>query len=172
MSAKQTPIRILFVCLGNICRSPLAEALFIKLIEGYALNEFFVVDSAGTAAYHIGELPDHRARAVAKERGRILTHRARQVRREDFAQFDYIVAMDHSNYHALVTLRNTLLPSMISQSSAEILLYRAFDTIAPNTDVPDPYYDTIQAFRDVADIVERAGKSFLDYVQQAKDIIK
>lgn len=166
---KTIPIRILFVCLGNICRSPLAEALFTKLIEGHALNEFFLVDSAGTAAYHIGELPDYRARAVAKERGSILTHRARQVRREDFWEFDYIVAMDRSNYNALIALRNAL-PHSASQKSAEVVLYRAFDALAPNTDVPDPYYDTIQEFREVADIVERAGKSFLDYVRQANNM--
>ncbi len=169
-------IHVLFVCLGNICRSPLAEAFFTRLIENQHLGESFFVDSAGTGNYHIGELPDPRARAVAKERGIILTHRARQVCREDFTRFDYIVAMDANNYQALVALRESLdrqysgYQQANMTKNAEILLYRAFDSEAPNANVPDPYYDTIHEFRMVADIVERTGRSLLVHLRAQNDI--
>ncbi|MFN3316607.1 MAG: low molecular weight protein-tyrosine-phosphatase, partial [Raineya sp.] len=100
-------MKILFVCLGNICRSPLAEGIFRKLVEEAGLREQIEVDSAGTSAYHIGELPDYRTRQVAEKNGIMLTHKARQFKKSDFDEFDYILAADKNNLAHLKALQNS-----------------------------------------------------------------
>ncbi len=161
-------IRILFVCLGNICRSPLAEATLRILIEKHTLNEYFFVDSAGTSKYHTGELPDRRACAVAQEHGHILTHHARQLTEQDFESFDYIVAMDANNLRTIQTMYEYYARKHFHAERAcpEILLYRAYDDADLLADVPDPYYGDIQDFRTVYAIVERTGEQFLGVLRE------
>lgn len=146
---------ILFVCLGNICRSPAAELVAASLIERNHLTaadgSAFVIDSAGTAAYHIGERPDRRTVAEAERRGMVVTHRARQVRAADFREFDLILAMDGSN---LANLRR-IEPR---DASAIVALFAPFEHGASSTAVvPDPYYDGPEAFVACFDQCERAA---------------
>ena len=152
-------IKVLFVCLGNICRSPAAEGAFKNLIESKGLDDLFIIDSAGTADYHIGELPHETTRKVAKSRGINLTHKARQVNYEDFYKFDFLLAMDSSNQKALFSLARTV------DDRNKIYKFRQFDpTVKGEPDVPDPYYGTLSGFEHVQDIVENSSKGFLDYL--------
>ena len=155
-------LNVLFVCLGNICRSPLSEGVFRELVKQRGLNEQIACDSAGTHNYHIGALPDPRSRRVAADYGIALTHRGRKLSSEDFGQFEYIVAMDESNLENIQTLfrRSTglILPD------DRLFLYRAFDPQTNNNEVPDPYYEDITAFEEVYQIVERCGQHFLEYL--------
>lgn len=147
--------RILFVCLGNICRSPLAEAVFRHLVEREGLGSRFVVDSAGTGGWHVGEPPDARSAHTAQRRGIEVRGSARKVGEDDFDSFDLIVAMDTSN------LRD--LEAMIARTGGSVTprLLREFDDEDDGgadgaTDVPDPYYGGPQGFEDVFDIVFRS----------------
>ena len=155
-------INVLFVCLGNICRSPLAEGVFRELVKTRKLDTQISCDSAGTHSYHIGALPDPRSRRVAADYGIQLTHRGRKLSSEDFANFGYIVAMDESNLENIQTLfrRSTGL----QMSDDRLFLYRDFDPQADTSDVPDPYYEDITAFEEVYQIVERCGQNFLQYL--------
>jgi protein-tyrosine phosphatase len=137
-------ISVLFVCLGNICRSPLAEALFINHLIEQGLNDKFKVDSAGTASFHLGELPDKRTRNMALKVSNItLTHKARQFKATDFLSFDYIVAMDKSNFQNIMKLR-------LENAKAQVVLMRHFDSMIQNEDaIPDPYYGTESDFEEV-----------------------
>ncbi|PKQ70160.1 low molecular weight protein-tyrosine-phosphatase [Raineya orbicola] len=149
--------KVLFVCLGNICRSPLAEGIFKKLIEEAGLQNQISVDSAGTSSYHIGELPDYRTCQVAEKNGIILTHRARQVRKEDFLEFDYILAADKSNLQHLQNLQKQVL-----NGKAKVCLIRDWE--GKNLEVPDPYYGTMRDFEDGYALLEKSLKSFLDHL--------
>jgi protein-tyrosine phosphatase len=148
-------IRICFVCLGNICRSPTAEGVMRHLVDEAGRGADVEVDSAGTAAYHAGEPPDARAREAARRRGLRLGGRARQFRREDFARFDYVIAMDRENRANL----ERLAPDAAAR--AKIHLLRAFEPGAElgERDVPDPYYD--DRFDEVLDICEAACRGLL-----------
>lgn len=137
---------ILFVCLGNICRSPLAEAIFRAKAHQAGLD--LEVDSAGTGNWHAGELADPRAIAVAKERGYPMPMRSRQVLSEDFQTFDLILAMDRSNRDNLVTWPGS--------EPQKVELLRRFDPAAHSLDVPDPYYGDLSDFRLVADLITSA----------------
>jgi len=156
-------IQVLFVCLGNICRSPIAEGVFNELIEQKGLQNSIQCDSAGTAAYHIGSLPDKRMRTVALKNGITLTHASRQLSFNDFARYTYIMAMDESN---LDTIRKeSFRANGVYSTSKQLYLYRMFDPERGNSlIVPDPYYEEISAFNDVYDIVKRSGTAFLDYL--------
>lgn len=149
------PVRVLFVCMGNICRSPTAEGVFRKLVSDQALADRIETDSAGTHAYHVGEPPDRRAQATAQGRGIDLSDlRARRVRREDFVAFDYVLAMDRDNHTILADL---------CPPDAEHKL-RLFLEFAPHLDyreVPDPYYGGPRGFEDVFDMVEEASRGLL-----------
>src|SRR5687768_11607114 len=127
-------MRICFVCLGNICRSPTAEGVFRKLVEDARLDTRVTIDSAGTRAWHVGELPDPRSRRAASQRGYALTHRARKFTAADFDRFDLVLALDRDNRDTLQRLARgrTHVPP--------IRLLRSFDPSAPaDAEVPDPY---------------------------------
>lgn len=153
------PTRVLFVCLGNICRSPTAEAVFSRLVRDAGLDGCFEVDSAGTGGWHVGELAHPETRRAAARRGIEITHRARQVRREDFDRFDWIVAMDRQNARDLARLARS------DEQRAKIRLFREFDAGAgrDERDVPDPYHDG--CFEEVLDICERASRGLLEQLR-------
>lgn len=155
-------IGVLFVCLGNICRSPLAEGVFRHVVREAGLEHRFEIDSAGTSAYHIGDPPDRRTAAVATRRGITLDSRARQFRPEDFGRFDYVFAMDRDNLAALERAART------AGSGGEVRLLREFDPEAgDDLEVPDPYYGGPQGFEEVHDIVDRACRNLFDHLRSA-----
>lgn len=155
-------IAVCFVCLGNICRSPTAEGVFIHLVEQAGLRERFVIDSAGTGAYHVGERADPRSRAEARRRGVELPSIARQVVAGDFARFDLLLAMDHRNRADLLALARG------EPARRKVRLFREFDPSAPpQAEVPDPYYGGEQGFAEVFDICERAAKGLLAQLRRA-----
>lgn len=153
-------IKVLFVCMGNICRSPTAEGVFAKLLKEQNLEEYFVVDSAGTHAYHTGEPPDLRAQNAAQDRDVELTHlRARKVEMGDFENFDYLLAMDDDNYAVLMDA----CPEEYKDKVSYFLDY------APQLDtreVPDPYYGGKYGFERVLDMAEMASVGFLSMLRQ------
>lgn len=146
---------VVFVCLGNICRSPLAEGIFASMAEASGLGERFRVDSAGTAGYHVGEKADHRSVAVAAAHGVRLTGRARQVSRRDVTEPGVVVAMDRSNRRSLERLKGR-------RGDAEVVLMRDYDPQADSPDVPDPYYGGPEGFEEVYRILERSCRRLLD----------
>ncbi len=153
-------MRICFVCLGNICRSPTAEGVMHKLVADAGLTSKLVLDSAGTGAWHVGELPDPRSRSAAKKRGYDLTHRARTFTAQDFGRFDLVLAMDRNNVENLKQLargRSHVPP---------IQLLRAFEQGAESgAEVPDPYSGGADGFEEVLDICERACRGLLEHVR-------
>ena len=153
------PTRILFVCLGNICRSPLAEGVFKSLLRARSLTEHYRVDSAGTGAWHVGEGPDRRATEVARRHGVTLEGRARQVAAPDFVDFDYLVAMDRQNLSELSTLTRR------RGSRARLHLLREFDPDPGDRQVPDPYYGGTDGFETVYAILARSCTALLDHVE-------
>ena len=153
---------MLFVCLGNICRSPLAEALFLKNVRNAGLEEFFQADSCGTSNYHIGDSPDSRSYANAKSNGVTIEHKGRQLTYDDLLNFDYILAMDRSNLKDIQSLAQG------HQDEGEIILMRDFDpSVAHPTDVPDPYYGGINGFQEAFDILNRSTKNLLLSLEQS-----
>ena len=147
---------VLFVCLGNICRSPTAEgvlrAIAAKEYPSLALD----VDSAGTADYHVGEPPDHRTVAAARRRGYDLTGlRARLVQPEDFSRFDFVLAMDHANLAALERMRP-------KNATARLALFLEFSSGLATREVPDPYYGGDEDFELVLDLCESGARGLLD----------
>ena len=155
-------IRVLFVCLGNICRSPLAEGVFLHLAREAGVADRFVVDSAGTGHWHVGELPDSRALAVARKYGVELPSRARQVTPADFDRFDYIVAMDRENMWDLERMAK----ERGKATRAKIRLLREDDPDRAagddRHDVPDPYYGGPGGFDTVYTMVHRSAKALLE----------
>jgi protein-tyrosine phosphatase len=149
--------RILLVCLGNICRSPMAEGILAHLVKERGLIQSIELDSAGTGAYHIGSNPDQRAQEVCLTNGITLAHKARQVQRADFDQFDYILAMDKDNYNTLKKIA----------AHDQLYLMRSFDPSALNDlNVPDPYYGGIEGFNEVYEMLYRAGNGLLDHIEK------
>ena len=152
--------RILFVCLGNICRSPAAEAMMQMLVERNGLTDRVFLDSAGTYGGHSGERSDARMRRAAAARGIDITHRARQVREEDFERFDMIIAMDDNNYEALFRLA----PDREAQQ--KICRFREFLRHNPNWSyIPDPYYEGHEGFELVLDLLEDGCSTLLENLQ-------
>ncbi len=159
------PVRICFVCLGNICRSPTAEAAMRALLEREQLTTRIEVDSAGTGAWHVGEPPDRRSRAAGKRRGLQIDGRARKVVVEDFDRFDFLIAMDRSNRADL----ERLAPN--AETAAKIELLRSFDPDAPaDAEVPDPYYGEGDGFERVLDICEAACLGLLAHIRDHHDL--
>lgn len=150
-------ISILFVCLGNICRSPAAEGVMQAVVDEEGAAARFTIDSAGTGNYHIGNLPDRRMRIHARRRGYELTHRCRQVRAYDFDDFDIIVAMDASNERNL----RRIAPS--PEAEAKIVQMAEFVDIASRYDhIPDPYYEGAEGFELVLDLLQSACRNLYD----------
>lgn len=152
--------KILFVCLGNICRSPMAEGVMRRLVEDAGLEKEFVIDSAGTSGYHIGELPDSRMRAHASRRGYNLTHRSRRVRTEDFYDFDLIIGMDDQNIASL----QERAPS--TEATQKIHRMTEYNTRIPADHIPDPYYGGDSGFEHVIDLLEDACSGLLEALTQ------
>lgn len=151
--------KILFVCLGNICRSPAAEGVMKAIVEEEGAEDKFEIDSAGTGGWHVGELPDKRMRVHAYKRGYNLTHRCRQFRPSDFDDFDLIIAMDENN---LRNLRN-MAPSL----EAEKKIVKMADFVDPSfhyDHIPDPYYEGAEGFELVLDLLESGCRNlFLSF---------
>lgn len=155
-SRSRSPLRVCFVCLGNICRSPTAEGVLRSLLERSGLSDRVLVESAGTASYHVGALPDRRSRAAAAQRGLQLESRARQFTIEDWQRLDYVLAMDQANFDALVAST----PS--ADARAKLHLFRSFDPAAPpGAEVPDPYYGGPEGFEHVLDLCEAAAEGLI-----------
>ena len=148
-------ISILFVCMGNICRSPTAEGVFRHVVEKAELADNFLIDSAGTHAYHVGEPADRRARAAAERRGISLAGiAARRVEPNDFEKFDYVLAMDRLNHVTLVDQADP-------QYHEKIRLFLEFGS-STEDEVPDPYYGGSAGFERVLDLVEEASRGLLE----------
>lgn len=148
-------VKVLFVCMGNICRSPTAQGVFEQLVTREGLQDRIHIDSAGTHAYHIGEPPDARAQAAAKRRGIDLSpQRARRVDTADFLEFDYVLAMDRSNYEDLHAICHP-------EYTERLKLFLAYAPEAGEQDVPDPYYGGAQGFERVLDLIEMAAQGLL-----------
>jgi len=151
-------VRILFVCLGNICRSPLAEAIFKHKIAESGLSGKFIVDSSGTGDYHIGEDPDARTIEVAIRNGVSISHKARQFSTRDFDSFDYIIAMDESNLRNIRNLKNNI-------EKGRLMLMRDFDE-SKDKNVPDPYFGGKDGFDEVFDILDASLANFLEFLKK------
>ena len=157
-------VKVLFVCLGNICRSPLAEGILRHKIQQRELSDLFHVDSCGTAAYHVGEHPDSRSVANARENGIIYDHYARQLSISDFHDFDYILPMDNSNERNIRSLEP-------DSARAQVIKMRHFDAHNQDANVPDPYYGGERGFQEVFDILERSMESFLTYMIEKHQLV-
>jgi protein-tyrosine phosphatase len=156
-----TPLRIAFVCLGNICRSPMAESVMTQRLAQAGLAPDVEVDSAGTGGWHLGDVPDRRAVAALRRRGYRTGHRARQIQRADFTEFDLIVAMDEDNGRDL----HRLAPD--ADEAAKIRLLRSFDPSADgDLTVPDPYYGSDADFDHALDLIEAACDGLVDWVRE------
>ena len=152
-------MKILFVCLGNICRSPLAEAIFLHKIKEKGLENDFEASSCGTADYHIGDPPDPRTIRNAAKNGIEIHHLCRQLTNSDLDNFDLIAAMDKSNYFSILNLTNA------SLNAHKIFLMRAFDPQGKG-DVPDPYSGTERDFQAVFEILDRSIDGLIEYLQK------
>jgi protein-tyrosine phosphatase len=152
---------VLFVCMGNICRSPAAEGIFKKFVEDAKLDNIISVDSAGTIGYHSGEMPDARMRQHAKVHGYNLNHKARQFNPEqDFEQFDYIITMDNENYANILRMDNKYLYFK--------KVFKMADFISDKnvSEVPDPYYGGAEGFEFVIDILEDGSNNLLTKIKK------
>jgi protein-tyrosine phosphatase len=155
-------LNLCFVCLGNICRSPTAEGIMLHLLSQENLSEKVRVDSAGTAAYHVGERPDERSLRTALARGVHLPSVARKWQRADFARFDYVLAMDAQNRQNLLALAQD------EAARRKVHLLRSFDprSAGAELDVPDPYYGEADGFERVFEICEAACRGLLVHLRR------
>ena len=155
--------KVLFVCMGNICRSPTAEAVFTRLIKDKGVEKQFLVDSAGTLSYHAGSKPDQRSRQAGAKRGLMMDHMlARQVTSDDYEKFDWLVVMDEDNRRNL----KRMFPNRTQECVVSMMQF------APETgyqEVPDPYYGEGDGFELVLDLLETACEGFYDFLSQQSD---
>lgn len=158
------PTKLLFVCLGNICRSPTGEGVMRHVVAEAGVADRFVIDSAGTGSWHIGHAPDPRSTAAAAARGITLAGQARQVSSNDFAEFDLLLAADRLNFRDLTEIA----PS--DEDEAKIHMLRSFDPMSTpdDLDVPDPYYGGADGFNEVIDLVTAACEGLLEDVLAGK----
>jgi protein-tyrosine phosphatase len=153
-------ISVLFVCMGNICRSPTAQGVFERLVENHGLSSRIQIDSAGTHAYHVGEPPDKRATQAAGKRGIELgRQRARRVSVADFGAFDYVLAMDRDNFEDLIAI-------CPPAHRSKLHLFLKFAAEADEDEVPDPYYGGPSGFERVLDLIEQAAQGLLAEIRQ------
>ena len=145
------PVKVLFVCLGNICRSPAAEGVLKDIVAQHHDEANWIIDSAGTGDYHIGDLPDHRMRVHAHQRGLELNHHCRQVKECDFQKFDIIIGMDESN---MVNLRR--LAPMPEDEKKVVAMSQFFSDTSRYDYVPDPYYEGAEGFELVLNLLQEA----------------
>ena len=150
--------KILFVCLGNICRSPAAEGIFNKKINERNLEKLFVVDSAGTGSWHVGNLPDKRMQTTALSRGIALTSRSRQIKEKDLHEFDHILVMDKDNLDAVKSLNKDHTDTL----NHKIKLILTYSKDYQLDEVPDPYYGGQDGFEKVLDLLDDAIDEFID----------
>lgn len=155
-------LRLCFVCLGNICRSPTAQGVMRSVLESAGLEKRVSVESAGTLGAHQGELPDRRSRAAARVRGIELSSRARQFNSVDWERVDYVLAMDQKNFEHLAASAPN------AAARAKLHLFREFDPAAPaGAEVPDPYYGGPEGFEHVLDLCQAAATGLLEYLRRA-----
>ena len=165
--SKTGKYNVLFICLGNICRSPAAQAVMQAMVDERGLTDRFYIDTAGIGGWHIGDLPDKRMRVHARPRGYELTHRARKVQSSDFEDFDLIVGMDASNVDDLCNLAMTL------EQQDKVVMMGDYIRQYPNYDhVPDPYYEGSEGFELVLDLLEDACDNLLDRIIEQNNIVK
>lgn len=149
-------MKVMFVCLGNICRSPLAHAVFDAKIKERGLEGRFETESSGTCSYHVGERSDGRMRKTASKRGVVIDHRARHFTASDFKEWDLILTMDSSNKRDVLSLSSS------PEEAARVKMFREWDPVKGSLDVPDPYYGGAEGFEEVFDIVERTCDNLID----------
>lgn len=148
-------VKVIFICMGNICRSPTAHGVFRKLVEDEGYSDSIYIESAGTHAYHVGEPPDQRAQQTARERGISLTDlRGQKVKESDYETFDYILAMDDDNY-------NILASQCPAEYQEKLRLFLDFAEDIQAREVPDPYYGGASGFDQVFDMVEAGSRGLL-----------
>ncbi len=151
-------VRVLFVCMGNICRSPIAQGVFENVARRAGLEDKIFVDSAGTGNWHVGSPPDERAMKSARLRGlEISAQRARQISRDDCENFDYILTMDEENYYMV---------SSLCRGSVVVRPFLDFAADSPEREVPDPYYGGPEGFERVMDLVEEASEGLLEDIRE------
>ena len=158
-------VKVMFVCMGNICRSPTAHGVFRKLVQDEGYSGDIYIESSGTHAYHVGEPPDSRAQQTAHERGIDLSDlRGQRVRSSDFTEFDYILPMDQDNYEILVS-------SSPKAHQDKIRMFLSFAPAVTANDVPDPYYGGAGGFDQVFDMVEAGSRGLLDDILQKHGLL-
>lgn len=155
-------IKVLFVCLGNICRSPLAEAIFSQKIRQNKLESHISCDSAGTANYHVGDFPDPRTIEVASNHSVPVSHRGQQFKKNHADEFQYLVAMDRSNYQNMVR--------EMGSEPENLFMMRDFDEKGKGLDVPDPYYGGMNGFEEMYQILDRSTDEFMHFLKEKHGI--
>ena len=164
---KPSKYSVLFICLGNICRSPAAQAVMQRMVDERGLTDRFFIDSAGIGGWHIGDLPDKRMRVHTRPRGYELTHRARKVNSADFEDFDLIVGMDAGNVDDLRSLAATI------EQERKVVMMGDYIRLYPNYDyVPDPYYEGSEGFELVLDLLEDSCDNLLNRIIEQNNISK
>jgi protein-tyrosine phosphatase len=158
-------INVLFVCLGNICRSPMAEAVFNQLLKDNNLQDKICCDSAGTSDYHIGEPPDSRTMDIVVAKGLSLDHKGRQFLAKDFDDFKYIIAMDKENRKNILKLE-----SAKASKQYRVFLMREFEDNPANLNVPDPYWSGQDGFTEVYNILHESSQNLLAYIRKEHQI--
>ena len=162
-------VRVLFVCLGNICRSPLGESSFREVVRQKGLSDFFKVDSAGTAGYHIGKSPDRRSLEVLESQNLVTKHIGRKLSLADLDEFDHIAVMDEANFEHVHNMYHKA--KRMPPPAEKLFLIRDFDPeVRGVQEVPDPYYESSEAFEEVYQILWRSNEALLLHLMDLHDI--
>lgn len=162
-------VKVLFVCLGNICRSPLGEASFREIVRRRGLSDSFEVDSAGTAGYHIGKSPDRRSLEVLEENNLVTKHIGRKLSEDDFDAFDHITVMDEANFEFVHNMYHKA--KRMPPPAEKLFLIRDFDPeVRGVQEVPDPYYESHEAFQEVYKILWRSNEALLEHLMELHNI--